>query len=291
MKENSPRKNIKVLKQRLIALDCERNEIIAQINQLKNAQQIARTTQDDIFTPEEKTALFRSLFRGREDVYARRWQNKAGKSGYSPHCANEWKSGVCQKPRIKCSACKQKSYVHLSDDIIEAHLRGEIVIGLYPMTEDEKCYFLAIDFDEVEWIEDIAVLRAICQENEIPMAVERSRSGKGAHVWIFFEDAISASLARKLGSAILTHAMNKRHEITFKSYDRLFPNQDTMPKGGFGNLIALPLQAVPRKSDNSIFINEYFLPYEDQWKFLGEVTKLSERSVIYISPICFSKWV
>jgi hypothetical protein len=191
-------------------------------------------------------------------LYAKRWQNKAGKSGYSPHCANEWKNGVCQKPRVKCSACKQKSYVPLSDNIIEAHLRGEIVIGLYPMTGDEKCYFGAIDFDEAEWVKDIAVLRAVCQETGIPMAVERSRSGKGAHVWIFFEDAIPASLARKLGSAILTHAMNKRHEITFKSYDRLFPNQDTMPKGGFGNLIALPLQATPRKSNNSIFINEYF---------------------------------
>jgi superfamily II DNA or RNA helicase len=186
---------------------------------------------------------------------------------------------VCQKPRIKCSICQHRKYIELDDAIIEAHLRGKIVVGIYPLTEDEKCYFLAFDFDEAEWEKDVAAVRAICHEHNIPIAVERSRSGNGAHLWIFFAEAISASLARKMGSALLTHAMSKRHEISFNSYDRLFPNQDTMPKGGFGNLIALPLQALPRKSHNTVFIDEQFLPYNDQWDFLRGIKKFSTDNV------------
>lgn len=287
MNNNSELKQLQKLEQRLLALDHERNIIVLQIDKLKKAQKAAKETQKNTFTSEEKIALFRSLFRGREDVYAKRWQNKAGKSGYSPHCANEWKYGICQKPRIKCSVCQNKNYMPLSDAIVEAHLRGEIVAGIYPLTEDEKCYFLAIDFDEADWEKDIATLRNICQEMDIPIAVERSRSGKGAHIWIFFDEPIIACLARKMGSVILTHAMSKRHEISFKSYDRLFPNQDTMPKGGFGNLIALPLQAIPRKSNNSVFIDEDFSPYTDQWIFLHNIKKLSEDDIrSLITKLC-----
>ncbi len=234
-----------------------------------------------------KIALFMSLFKGREDVYAKRWENKAGKSGYSPYCRNEWRKGVCQKPRMKCSDCSNKNYEPLSDAVIEAHLRGDIIAGIYPMLADETCAFLAIDFDETTWEKDVSALRAVCKELDIPVAVERSRSGKGAHVWIFFESPISSGLARKLGTAILTYAMNRRHEISFNSYDRLFPNQDTMPKGGFGNLIALPLQAIPRKSGNSVFVDELFLPYTDQWTYLGDIQKLSETSInTLVSKLC-----
>lgn len=201
---------------------------------------------------EEKIKLFISLFKGRDDVYAKRWQNKEGRSGYAPACSNEWKSGVCNKPKIKCSECANKSFEILNEKVIEGHLRGNIVVGIYPMCLDETCCFLAIDFDDdglpadrsirqAEWNKDIFVLRDVCTEFDIPFAVERSRSGNGAHVWFFFEEPISATLARRFGTSLLTYSMNKRHEIKFKSYDRFFPNQDTIPKGGFGNLIALPL--------------------------------------------------
>ncbi len=228
---------------------------------------------------EEKIKLFMSIFKGRDNVYAKRWQNKEGKSGYAPACLNEWKIGVCNKPKIKCSDCTNKSFEILNEKVIEEHLRGNIVAGIYPMCLDETCYFLAIDFDDDGWNKDISVLRDVCMEFDISFVVERSRSGNGAHVWFFFEELISAALARKFGTSLLTYSMNKRHEIKFNSYDRFFPNQDTIPKGGFGNLIALPLQMTARKKGNSVFIDEHFKPYTDQWEFLSSIKKLSEDKV------------
>jgi hypothetical protein len=146
----------------------------------------------------------------------------------------------------------------LNETVIKSHLQGKSTVGVYPMTESEECYSLAVDFDEADYKKDIAIFREACGTLGLKPCVERSRSGKGGHVWFFFEDKISARLARKLGVKLLTYAMSLRHEIDFKSYDRLFPNQDTMPKGGFGNLIALPLQAVPRKNGNSVFVDERF---------------------------------
>lgn len=147
------------------------------------------------------------------------------------------------------------------------------------MRLDETCWFLAVDFDDGEWQKDISALRSVCAEFAIPVAVERSRSGNGGHAWFFFEEPISASLARKFGTSLLTYAMSKRHEITFKSYDRFFPSQDTMPKGGLGNLIALPLQKEARKGKNSEFIDGNSDPYADQWAFLGAIQRLSEDAV------------
>ncbi|MDD3927763.1 MAG: DEAD/DEAH box helicase family protein [bacterium] len=237
--------------------------------------------------PQDKIKLFMSLFKGRDDVYAKRWQNRKGQSGYSPVCLNEWQIGICSKPRIKCSECKHKAYAAMDENVIEAHLRGSITAGIYPMRLDETCSFLAIDFDDEGWQKDVTVLRKICGEFDIPVAVERSRSGEGAHVWFFIENPISAMSARKFGSALLTCSMSKRHEITFKSYDRFFPSQDTMPKGGLGNLIALPLQKAARTENNSVFINAGFEPYDDQWDFLASVKKLSEDDVeAYISKLC-----
>lgn len=236
---------------------------------------------------EDKIDLFISLFRGRDDVHAKRWQNKAGKSGYAPVCLNEWNPGVCYKPKVKCSGCSKRIYAKLNRNVIENHLRGNMVAGIYPMRLDETCYFLAIDFDDAGWEKDISILRDVCNEFEIPYAVERSRSGNGSHVWFFFDDQIEASLARKFGTSLLTYSMSKRHEIMFKSYDRLFPNQDTMPKGGLGNLIALPLQMAARENGNSVFIDNNFKPYADQWEFLSNVIRLNKDGVeVLILRLC-----
>lgn len=225
-----------------------------------------------------KIHLFMSLFKSRSDVYAKRWENNnKGTSGYSPVCLNQWQAGVCGKPKIPCSKCKNKDYAALDEDAIENHLRGSIVVGVYPMLQDETCHFLAVDFDESDWQSDISVFRDACIELTISVAVERSRSGKGGHAWFFFETAVSAALARKFGTILLTTAMNKRHEIQFKSYDRMFPSQDTLPKGGLGNLIALPLQKTAREKLNSEFIDEHFQSYADQWAFLSTIQRIPQN--------------
>lgn len=231
--------------------------------------------------PDEKIALFRSLFRGREDVYARRWQSlKTGKSGYSPACANEWVPGVCPKPKGSCKDCAHRELLPLTDAVIETHLRGRDaygrdVIGIYPILPDDTCCFLALDFDDEGWRENVTAVREVCRRWELPCAVERSRSGEGAHLWLFFEAAVSCAEARRLGTALLTAAMTIGGTLKLTAYDRMFPNQDTLPKGGFGNLIALPLQGQARKNGNSIFVNEQFAPYPDQWAFLASTRKLS----------------
>jgi hypothetical protein len=234
--------------------------------------------------PAEKIRLFMSLFKGREDVYAKRWQNREGLAGYAPAYRNEWKSGFCRKPAVKCFDCRQPSYEALVGKVIEAHLRGNIVAGLYPLRLDETCHLLAIDFDDDGWQQDCVTLREVCVAFGIPVALERSRSGNGAHAWFFFADPILASLARKFGFALLTCAMSRRHELPFKSYDRFFPNQDIMPKGGFGNLIALPLQKAAREQGHSVFLDENFKPYEDQWRFLAGIGRLSEEAIAGLIP-------
>lgn len=229
----------------------------------------------------KKIALFCSLFKGREDVFARRWFNaKTGKSGYSPVCVNEWNPSLCNKRLYKCSNCKNRSYLSLEFKHIEAHLKGasEIcsdVVGIYPLCEGDFCYFLVIDFDGKNWQDDVSSVREVCAEMGIPVCVERSRSGDGGHVWFFFQEKTSATLARKFGSMLLTLAMERRHELDFTSYDRLFPNQDYVPNGGMGNLIALPLQGRARRDGNSVFVDESFKPYPDQWSYLNGIQKLS----------------
>ncbi len=237
--------------------------------------------------PGGKIRLFMSLFKGRDDLYAKRWESREGRSGYAPVCLNEWKTGLCGKPEVKCGFCAHRSCAALDEKVIEAHLRGNLVAGIYPMRQDEKCHFLAIDFDEDGWQQDVSTLRDICTAFAVPMAIERSRSGHGAHAWFFFSDPITASLARRFGSALLTYAMSERHEIKFKSYDRFFPNQDTMPRGGFGNLIALPLQKAARDNGNSVFIDEHSHPYADQWEFLAQIRRLTEEEIgALITGLC-----
>jgi len=237
-------------------------------------------------SPEAKITLFRSLFRGREDVYARRFEShKSGKSGYAPACANEWVRGVCEKPRIKCAECPHRRFLPITDDVIRWHLSGEddarqpFVAGLYPMLLDETCFLLAVDFDKLGWSEDATSFLRTCRELGIDAILERSRSGRGGHVWMFFEEAIPAALARKLGAHLLTETMEQRPDAGLDSYDRFLPNQDTLPHGGFGNLIALPLQKRARDRGNSVFLDENLVPHPDQWAFLGAVKKVDRRRV------------
>jgi hypothetical protein len=233
-----------------------------------------------------KIALFRSLFRGRDDVYPRRFESrKTGKSGYAPACANEWVRGICEKPRIKCAECPHRRFLPVTDDVIRWHLSGHdeasqpFVAGVYPMLFDETCHFLAVDFDGANWGEDAGAFLDTCRRLNLHAALERSRSGRGGHVWLFFDEAIPATLARRLGSHILTETMEGRPDVGLDSYDRLFPNQDTMPHGGFGNLIALPLQKKPRKQGNSVFLDDHLEPWPDQWAFLSSVRKISRAQV------------
>jgi superfamily II DNA or RNA helicase len=224
----------------------------------------------------KRIALFRSLFRGREDVYARRWENPDGRSGYSPAALKDWKAINSSRPEDRKKVDRNtRKFLPLSDVAIENHLLGKETIGTYPLLADETCWFLAVDFDKKTWTDDSRAFLDTCQELNVPAALERSRSGNGGHVWIFFENAIPANTARKLGCAVLTRTMERRHQLGLDSYDRFFPNQDTMPKGGFGNLIALPLQFAPRKSDNSVFIDTSLRPYPDQWEFLSTIRRMS----------------
>jgi superfamily II DNA or RNA helicase len=167
----------------------------------------------------------------------------------------------------------------LTDQVIHDHLTGRMTVGVYPMLADETCWFLAADFDKTTWQEDVRAYLDTCREWNVPALLERSRSGRGGHVWIFFTAPLHARLARKLGAAILTRTMERRHQLGLDSYDRFFPSQDTMPKGGFGNLIALPLQHVPRVHGNSVFLDAEFKPHTDQWSVLSGVRRMSLSDV------------
>lgn len=234
----------------------------------------------------EKVRFFREMFRGREDVYPRRFESaKTGRAGYQPACANEWNRRFCDKPKVKCGACPNRRFMSVTDDEVKWHLTGTdavgklFVMGVYPLLVDERCWFLAADFDKETWREDVAAVAATCREWNLPVAVERSRSGNGAHLWFFFDQPLSARLVRELGAVVLTATMDRHPGLGLDSYDRLFPNQDTMPKDGFGNLIALPLQKAARDKGNSLFVDDHLQPYEDQWAFLSELRRLSREEV------------
>ena len=238
---------------------------------------------------EAKIALFRSLFRGREDVYPRRFESrKTGKSGYAPACGNEWVRGICEKPRVKCAECPHRRFLPVTDEVIRWHLSGcdgagqPFVAGVYPMLLDETCFFLAVDFDKSGWLEDSSAFLETCRGMDLSAALERSRSGRGGHVWLFFEEAVPAALARRLGSYILTETMERRPDLGLDSYDRFFPNQDTLPHGGFGNLIALPLQKRRRGDGNSVFIDDQGVLYGDQWAFLSTIRRARR---IYVEDV------
>ncbi|MGD0767223.1 MAG: DEAD/DEAH box helicase family protein [Tepidisphaeraceae bacterium] len=246
----------------------------------------AATDVNHISSPDAKIALFRSLFRGRDDIYPRRFESrKTGKAGYSPACSNEWVRGVCEKPRIKCAECPHRQFLAITDEVIRWHLSGQdnnghdFVMGVYPMLLDETCFFLAADFDKDRWQEHATAFLDTCRQLKLPAALERSLSGRGAHIWLYFNEPIPATLARKLGAYLLTETMVRRPDIGLDSYDRFFPNQDTLPHGGFGNRIALPLQKRARDRGNTVFLDDQFEPFPDQWTYLSSIRKLSRREV------------
>jgi superfamily II DNA or RNA helicase len=229
----------------------------------------------------EKLDIFRRLFRGRSDVYPTRFVSKKGNAGYAPACANKFVRGVCELPKVKCGECKNQAFLPVDESALLRHLRGEHVMGVYPMLPDGTCWFLAVDFDKATWTEDVRAFTVTCRRLELPFLVERSRSGNGAHVWFFFSSPVAAWAARKLGCYVLTETMAERHELAMDSYDRLFPSQDTMPKGGFGNLIALPLQFQSRQSGNTEFLDDQLVPFpgEQQWEVLAAVSRISPATV------------
>ena len=227
----------------------------------------------------ERMKIYKGYFRGRNDVFAFRWESKKGQSGYSPACEHEWHPTICKKPEIKCSACPHRSYLPLTDSVFYDHLSGRKTVGIYPILDDDTCYFLAVDFDKGSWKEDVRAFIETCRVHRIPCGVERSRSGNGCHVWVFFNEAIPASMARKMGSLLLTKTLEKHYALGIDSYDRLFPNQDKLPKGGFGNLIALPLQGRSRKEGNSLFLEDNLEPAADQWRYLASIPKMSRGQI------------
>ena len=270
------------IRERLSQLAAETVELTARLGELEAKEPPVRyggrssSPVNNGSAPSEKIALFRALFCGRDDVFPKRWENaRTGRSGYAPACGNEWKPRLCGKPRVKCGACSNQAFVPLTDEVVEAHLRGRHTIGVYPICTDDTCRFLAADFDRKTWRRDAEAFLGACRAQRVPAALERSRSGNGGHVWIFFEDPVPAALARRLGAHLLTEAMESHPDIGFPSYDRFFPSQDTLPAGGFGNLIALPLQGRPRRRGNTLFLDDDFDPYSDQWAFLSSLRRLS----------------
>lgn len=268
-------RNISAIDARLAELEQEKQQLIA----LREGLQKYKPTPSvsDSFSPEQKITIFRNLFRGRTDIFANRWQNQQGRSGYSVACNNEWVQGICNKPRIKCQDCNHRQFSELNDQVIYRHLAGQQVVGLYPLLHDNTCYLLAADFDKGNWQDEVKAMSRACAEYSVPHAVEISRSGNGAHLWIFFDEKVSANEARLLAFGLLDKAMEIYPNLSFDSYDRLFPNQDILPEGGFGNLIALPLQREARLAGNSSFVDSELTAIDDQWRYLSQIERLSNQ--------------
>lgn len=299
-----PKTKLETAKRRLATLDKERAVLLNLIGKLeKTVRRVSEVPLDadktrvdaksshpvaNASSQADKIALFRSFFRGRDDVYALRFESsRTGKSGYQPACKNEWIGGLCRKPRIKCTECDNRRLLPMTDEVIRQHILGQdprrpgkdFTVGVYPLLPDDKCWFLAIDFDKATWTDDVMVFVETCRLHGIQPAMERSQSGNGAHVWFFFSDAIEAGLARRLGSTLITETMERRPEMGLDSYDRLFPNQDIMPKGGFGNLIALPFQRNAVSKGNTVFLDDGLAPFQDQWMHLGGIRRLDRNLV------------
>lgn len=235
----------------------------------------------------DKLELFRNLFTGRKDVHAHGYRRKDGGIGYTPACANEWKPGICPKAnhhRIKCAECRSRTFLELNDAAIIAHFKGSDdrlrdVIGQYVLDKDCNTNVLVIDFDKADWKEATNAIRLVVKNHGINAAVERSRSGNGAHIWFFFLEPINAKTARDFGSCLIAEAAALNKTITFEAFDRMIPAQSTIPEGGFGNLIALPFQGKAQREGNSVFVDERFEPFPDQWLYLSQIQPISRATV------------
>ena len=279
-------------------------ERISYLESLLASHHIPFDAQIDTNTPKAATPIsvsitpsharfFFSLFHGRSDVYAKYAVMKTGKAGYFPVCENLWQYGVCPKAdrqKIKCTNCPNRRWAPLNQRVLMAHLTGlksdgSDVVGIYPLLPDDTCRFLVFDFDDhktspgTAWQEDVDALRKICSQNHVPCYVERSRSGSGAHVWLFFDAPISAELARRFGSALLTKGAESVNLKDFKTYDRMLPAQEHLPDGGLGNLIALPLQGQALRQDNSAFVDENWNAYPNQWEYLKSVQRITSTFI------------
>lgn len=270
---------------RIARLDRELVEARRRLAELRETQpsyavrrspaEISPTRKSSRLSVREKVVLFRALFRGREDVYPRFWHNaKSGRSGYSPACVNGWAPpGSTRRTPIKLGDSTSREFLPVTDRVIEDHLRGRHIIGVYPLLKDDTCWFLAADFDDDGWQDDVVAFVETSRAFDLAPSIERSRSGAGAHVWFFFSNPVPARTARTVGCFLLTETMVRRHQLRLTSYDRLFPNQDRLPTGGFGNLIALPLQPAAAEQGNTLFLNAQWEPYADQWEYLASVER------------------
>ena len=268
--------------------------------ELYDPDQGARIKKFDV-TDKIASDFFMMFCRGRKDVYDLRYTNpKTGKNGYYTQCFNRWDRGchIQKKDGVRCKDCELRAYKPVTLPLIKAHMNGtdpngNDVVAIYPMLENNLCQLLVFDFDnhakgaEQEdyaniddgWKEEINALRHICKNLDVDAAVERSRSGRGAHLWIFFKEMVPARLARRFGFALLEKGAESVNLKSFKYYDRMIPTQDALPEGGLGNVIALPLQGMALKSGNSAFIDENWNAYEDQLNVLAGTRRLTRQGI------------
>ena len=268
--------------------------------ELYDPDQGARIKKFDV-TDKIASDFFMMFCRGRKDVYDLRYTNpKTGKNGYYSQCFNRWDRGchIQKKDGVRCKDCELRAYKPVTLPLIKAHMNGtdpngNDVVAIYPMLENNLCQLLVFDFDnhakgaEQEdyaniddgWKEEINALRRICKNLDVDAVVERSRSGRGAHLWIFFKEMVPARLARRFGFALLEKGAESVNLKSFKYYDRMIPTQDALPEGGLGNVIALPLQGMALKSGNSAFIDENWNAYEDQLNVLAGTRRLTRQGI------------
>ena len=294
----------RLLKERLDEVGASYSDIVLDdaegVAELYDPDQGARIKKFDV-TDKIASDFFMMFCRGRKDVYDLRYTNpKTGKNGYYTQCFNRWDRGchIQKKDGVRCKDCELRAYKPVTLPLIKAHMNGtdpngNDVVAIYPMLENNLCQLLVFDFDnhakgaeqedyaniDDRWKEEINALRRICKNLDVDAVVERSRSGRGAHLWIFFKEMIPARLARKFGFALLEKGAESVNLKSFKYYDRMIPTQDAIPEGGLGNVIALPLQGMALKSGNSAFVDENWNAYEDQLKVLAGTRRLTRQEI------------
>lgn len=277
---NTHQLDIDDLRKRILELKAELKAAETLLTELTHSTASQHLT---TFSVAEKLQLFKSLFVARTDVYAKRFEGKNGKSGYAPVCLNRFKSQLCDYRVTKCTSCPHRVLDELTEEVFYKHLSGKITIGAYPLLPSDLCQFLVADFDKHTFKADVQAFIKTCEQYQVPAYIERSRSGNGAHVWFFFEEKIPAMHARRMGTFLLNKTADHYPNL-LDSYDRFIPNQDQIPIGGLGNLIALPLQKAPRLQGNSVFVNHNFVAYHDQWQFLSTIQRISKEKVQKFLP-------